>query len=84
MTLQRRHYEFLAENIRHDNKLSENQRQLIASVLGEWFRVVANFNMPRWYKACGISEEVAEEVLFHATGYTYEVPSTGRNKTTES
>jgi len=64
MTLQRRHYEFLAENIRHDNKLSENQRQ--------------------WYKACGISEEVAEEVLFHATGYTYEVPSTGRNKTTES
>ena len=84
MPLQRRHYEFLAENIRRDNRLSKDQRQLIASVLGEWFRVVANFNRPRWYKACGISEEVAEEVLSNDTGYTYEVPSTRRNKTIKS
>ena len=84
MVLQRRHYEFLADKARHDKKLSKDQRQLIASVLGEWFRVVANFNRPLWYKACGVSEEVAEEVLTNDTGYTYEVPSTGRNKATKS
>jgi len=84
MTLQRRHYEFLADKARYDKKLSKDQRQLIASVLGEWFRVVANFNRPRWYKACGVSEEVVKEVLANDTGYTYEVPSTGRNKATKS
>jgi len=84
MTLQRRHYEFLADKTRYDKKLSKDQRQLIASVLGEWFRVVANFNRPRWYKACGVSEEVVKEVLANDTGYTYEVPSTGRNKATKS
>ena len=84
MTLQRRHYEFLADKARYDKKLSKDQRQLIASVLGEWFRVVANFNRPRWYKACGVSEEVVKEGLANDTGYTYEVPSTGRNKSTKS
>ena len=83
MQFSRRHYEFLAYRIMTDGKLNKGQKQLMASVIGEWFRVVANFNRLRWYKACGVSEEDIKEVLDNDTGYTYEVPASGRTKTTK-
>ena len=53
---------------------------MMANVMGKWFRVVANFNAPLWYKACGVKEE--ERV--NDTGHSTKVPSTGRNQTTTS
>ena len=81
MNFNRRHYEFLAENIRNKNQISRDNAKWIGVVLGEWFRVLANFNSATWHKACGVSEDDIRRIMSNVNKDTKEIPIARRNKT---
>jgi len=62
--MQRRHYVFLAHRISHDKSLTKQQVALFAKTLATWFSDAhPSFNKISWYKACGVTEEEAKEIL---------------------
>lgn len=81
-TFQRRNFEFLAKNILYKKNIDKAESKRMAWVLGEWFRVLANFNRPRWYKECGVSKE--ELLELERNGNTKEVSTAGRNQESKS